>query len=87
MFQFVPMSDRIKAIRAKRDAFESGQYLTINTERTKIYTDYYKAHENEYPMLKRANALYAWAETREIKVFDDDIFVGVPGPDQRCLSP
>ncbi len=87
MFQFVPMSDRIKAIRAKRDAFESGQYLTINTERTKIYTDYYKVHENEYPMLKRANALYAWAETREIKVFDDDIFVGVPGPDQRCLSP
>jgi formate C-acetyltransferase len=87
MFQFVPMSDRIRAIRARRDAFTSGKYMTINTERTKLYTDYYKAHENEYPMLKRANALYNWVENREIKVFDDDIFVGVPGPEQRCLSP
>ncbi|MBR5709092.1 MAG: hypothetical protein IKX41_06870 [Oscillospiraceae bacterium] len=87
MFQFVPMSERIRAIRARRDAFTSGKYMTINTERTKLYTDYYKAHENEYPMLKRANALYNWVEKREIKVFDDDIFVGVPGPEQRCLSP
>lgn len=87
MFQFVPMSDRIRAIRARRDAFTSGKYMTINTERTKLYTDYYKAHENEWPMLKRANALYNWVEKREIKVFDDDIFVGVPGPEQRCLSP
>ena len=87
MFRFVPMSDRIRAIRARRDAFTSGKYMTINTERTKLYTDYYKAHENEWPMLKRANALYNWVEKREIKVFDDDIFVGVPGPEQRCLSP
>ena len=87
MFEFVPMTDRIKAIRAKRDVFTGGKYITINTERTKIYTDYYKAHENEYPMLKRAGALYTWCATREIRVNDDDIFVGTPGPDQRSLSP
>ena len=87
MFEFVPMTDRIKSIRAKRDAFTGGKNMSINTERTKIYTDYYKAHENEYPMLKRAGALYTWCATREIRVYDDDIFVGTPGPDQRSVSP
>ena len=87
MFEFVPMSDRIKSIRAKRDVFTGGKYMSINTERTKIYTDYYRAHENEYPMLKRAGALYTWCATREIRINDDDIFVGSPGPDQRSLSP
>ncbi len=87
MFQFVPMTDRIKAIRVKRDAFTAGKSMTINAERTKIYTDYYKSHESEYPMLKRAGALYTWVATREITVYDDDIFVGVPGPTQRSLSP
>ena len=87
MFQFAPMSDRIKNIRRKRDVFTSGRSMTINSERTKIYTDYYKAHENEYPILKRAGAFYAWCATREVNVFDDDIFVGTPGPDERSLSP
>jgi pyruvate formate-lyase/glycerol dehydratase family glycyl radical enzyme len=87
MFQFVPMSDRITNIRTKRDVFTSGRNMTINSERTKIYTDYYKAHENEYPILKRAGAFYTWCATRQISVFDDDIFVGTPGPDERALSP
>jgi formate C-acetyltransferase len=87
MFQFVPITDRIKNIRTKRDAFTSGRNMTINTERTKIYTDYYKAHQNELPVLKRAGAFLAWCRTREINVFDDDIFVGSPGPDERSLSP
>jgi pyruvate formate-lyase/glycerol dehydratase family glycyl radical enzyme len=87
MFQFAPMSDRIKRIRAKRDVFTSGRHMTINSERTKIYTDYYRAHESEYPILKRAGAFYTWCATRQINVFDDDIFVGTPGPDERSLSP
>ncbi len=87
MFQFVPMSDRIKNIRRKRDVFTSGRNMTLNSERTKIYTDYYKAHENEYPILKRAGAFYTWCATRRIRVFADDIFVGTPGPDERSLSP
>ncbi len=87
MFQFAPLSDRIKRIRAKRDVFTSGRNMTINSERTKIYTDYCKNHDNEFPILKRANALYTWCATRQINVFDDDIFVGTPGPDERSLSP
>ncbi|MDR0818476.1 MAG: hypothetical protein LBN43_02735 [Oscillospiraceae bacterium] len=87
MFQFAPMTDRIRNIREKRDVFRSGRNMTLNTERTKLYTDYYKAHENELPVLKRSGALKNWAENRQANVFDDDIFVGTPGPDERSLSP
>lgn len=87
MFQFAPMSERIQAIRAKRDAFSSGKFMSINSERTEIYTNYYKTHENEFPILKRAGALYTWCATKEVNVFDDDIFVGTTGPAQRSLSP
>ncbi|NMA25858.1 MAG: hypothetical protein GX936_09370, partial [Clostridiales bacterium] len=87
MFQFAPVSDRIRRIREKKDVFTGGKYMTINSERTKIYTDYCRAHDNEYPILKRAGALKTWCATRQINVFDDDIFVGTPGPDPQSLSP
>ncbi len=86
MFQFAPVSDRIADLRAKRDAFTQGSRIKINTERTKIYTDYYKTHMNEQPLLRRSGALLSWAQQREIHVFDDDIFVGTPGPDERMMS-
>ena len=86
-FQFAPMSERIRRIRARRDAFTGGRFMSINAERTKLYTDYYKAHENEWPLLKRAGALYHWCANRAVNVFDDDIFVGTPGPEERMLSP
>jgi formate C-acetyltransferase len=87
MFKFAPMSDRIKRIRKKRDVFTCGRSMTINSERTKIYTDYYKTHENEFPLLKRAGAFHTWCAARQVNIFDDDIFVGTPGPDERSLSP
>lgn len=87
MFQFAPVSERIRRIREKKDVFTGGKNMTINAERTKIYTDYCRSHDNEYPVLKRAGALYTWCATRQIHVFDDDIFVGTPGPDAQSLSP
>ena len=87
MFEFAPVSARIADLREKRDVFTSGRNMTINSERTKIYTDYYKAHENEFPILKRAGAFKTWCAEREINVFNDDIFVGTLGPDERSLSP
>jgi pyruvate formate-lyase/glycerol dehydratase family glycyl radical enzyme len=87
MFQFAPITDRIRRIREKKDVFTGGKYMTINSERTKIYTDYCRAHDNEFPILKRAGALYTWCATRQTNVFDDDIFVGTPGPDAQMLSP
>jgi formate C-acetyltransferase len=86
VFQFAPVTDRITRIREKRDAFTQGKLITMNTERTKIYTDYYKGHPNEHPLLKRSGALLEWASKRVINVFDDDIFVGTPGPDERSMS-
>jgi formate C-acetyltransferase len=86
MFQFAPVSDRIARIREKRDAFTQGKLIKVNTERTKIYTDYYKAHPYEHPLLKRSGALLEWASKKEVNIFDDDIFVGTPGPDERAIS-
>jgi pyruvate formate-lyase/glycerol dehydratase family glycyl radical enzyme len=87
MFQFAPITDRIRRIRDKKDVFTGGKYMTINSERTKIYTDYCRAHDNEFPILKRAGALYTWCATKQANVFDDDIFVGTPGPGAQMLSP
>ena len=87
MFQFLPVSDRIQKIREKRDVFTSGRDMKINSERTEIYTNYYKNHENEFPLLKRAGALKEWCLTKQVNIFDDDIFVGSLGPDERSLSP
>ena len=87
MFQFAPVSDRIRRIREKKDVFTTSRHMSINSARTQIYTHYCRAHDNEYPVLKRAGALYTWCANRQINVFDDDIFVGTPGPDAQSLSP
>lgn len=87
MFEFAPVSDRIRRIREKKNVFTGGKYMTINSERTKIFTDYCREHDNEFPVLKRAGALHTWCATRQINVHDDDIFVGTPGPDAQSLSP
>ena len=85
-FQFAPVSERIQRMREKRDAFTQGKLITINTERTKLYTEYYKTHATEHPLLRRAGAVLYWAQHHECNVFDDDILVGTPGPDERSLS-
>jgi hypothetical protein len=76
MYQWQPISDRIARIREEKDAFTQGKNITLNTERIRIYTEYYKTHAAEHPLLKRAGAMYAWVAGREINVFEDDIFVG-----------
>lgn len=86
MYNWQPISDRILRIREEKDAFTQGKNITLNTERIKIYTDYYKAHAGEHPLLKRAGAMYDWVSKRQINVFEDDIFVGSPGPKKRMLS-
>jgi len=85
-FQFAPVTERIARMREKRDAFTQGELITINTERTKLYTDYYRDHPNEHPLLKRSGAALYWAQNHEANVFDDDIIVGTPGPDERSLG-
>ena len=86
MYEFAPVTERIARMRKKRDIFTAGTGMTINAERTKIYTDYYKAHRNELPVLKRAGALQTWCETKEANIFDDDVFVGTLGKAERSIS-
>jgi len=86
MHTFAPVDERIARMREKRNIFTAGTGMTINSERTKIYTDYYKTHLNELPMLKRAGALQTWCETKEANIFDDDVFVGTLGKTERSIS-
>ncbi|MDR0858941.1 MAG: hypothetical protein LBN97_07920 [Oscillospiraceae bacterium] len=86
MFEWAPVTDRIQRIRNRKDGFFRGERITVNTERTKIYTDYCRANDNQHPLLKRAGALYDWASRKKCTVFDDDIIVGTLGPDEQSLS-
>ncbi len=79
----VPISPAIKKLQEKREW--SNNHLRLNTERNRIITEYYKSHEAEYPILKRAGYLYQWCATREINIEDDEIFLGGNGPWARTL--
>ena len=59
MYEFAPISERIAALREKKEKADSAGYH-LESERTRIYTQYYRDHEEEHPVLKRARALYAW---------------------------
>ena len=79
----VPVSERIKTLKAKRARINKD--LRLNVERNRILTEYYRTHENEYPVLKKAGFLYDWCATREINIDDDDIFLGDAGKQCRTL--
>ena len=72
------VSDRIERLKAKREWYNDGR-LRLNSERTRIITKYYKEHESEYPILRRAGFLYEWCATREIFIEDEDIAGNRPG--------
>jgi formate C-acetyltransferase len=78
-----PVSERIQKIKEKRAAINKN--LRLNFERNRIITEYYRTHENEYPILKRAGYLYDWCTKREINIDDDDIFLGDAGPHCRTV--
>ncbi|MDR1299704.1 MAG: hypothetical protein LBJ84_05575 [Oscillospiraceae bacterium] len=79
----LPISGRIQKIREKRAAINKD--LRLNFERNRIITEYYRTHETEYPVLKRAGYLYDWCANREINIEDDDIFLGDAGPHCRTV--
>ena len=81
----VPVSPRVQALLDKRLKANKSA-VPLNTERTKLYTDYYKAHENQYPVKKRAGALLNWVQNKTITINDEDILVGGMDGDFRCIS-
>nr|MCR5845599.1 hypothetical protein [bacterium] len=84
MFQFAPISEKTQGLLNRRLNANKGN-VYMDAERTKIYTDYYKAHEAEPTDLKRAHCLLEWASKKTIRVEEDDIFVGNLGKTYRSL--
>ena len=85
MFEFPAISPKIQALLDKQK-WTNKHNITLNTERTKLYTKYYKEHPAQYPILKRAGALKYWCENHQPIVMDEDILVGSLGPTYRCIS-
>ncbi|MCL2409624.1 MAG: hypothetical protein FWC96_08465 [Oscillospiraceae bacterium] len=79
----IPISERIQGLKAKRERINKD--LRLNIERNRIITEYYRTHENEYPVMKRAGFLHKWCTTRAINIDDDDIFLGDAGPHTRSV--
>jgi formate C-acetyltransferase len=79
----VPLSKRAQALKDKRARINKD--LRLNVERNRIITEYYKAHENQHPLYKRAGYLNTWCTTRKITIEDEDIFFGDAGPTCRSL--
>jgi formate C-acetyltransferase len=85
-YETVPVSPRILRIKERRSEHDNGHVILCG-ERTKIYTDYYKAHEDELPILKRAGALYDWCAKKVVRLEEDEMFVGNLGTEWRSAEP
>jgi formate C-acetyltransferase len=72
MFSFSPVGDRVRRIRERY----RNTTPTFSSERPRIITEFYEAHETEHPMLKRAKCMAAICERMTIVVGDDDLIVG-----------
>ncbi len=82
---FNPISPRISRLLDRRHSVYEGN-VSINIERSVIYTDYYRKHETQYPVLKRAGAVYEWCSKCSCNIHDDEIIIGSMGPDDINLS-
>ena len=62
---------------------------TLDAERTKILTEYYKSSPNEIPIIRRAKALHEILTKMTIRVEEDELIVGNVGKYFRgcCLWP
>ena len=82
MFTKAPVSPRIEKIKARRREHDNGNVILCG-ERTRIYTHYYKTHEAETALLKRAGALYEWCANKKVRLEEEEMFVGNLGTDWR----
>ena len=79
MFTFSSVSNRVARIR------ECYRTTTpkFSSERPRIITEFYKAHETEHPMLKRAKCMLEICSKMTIVVGEDDLIVGNQAPTFR----
>ena len=72
MYTFSPISDRVLRLRERY----RNTTPRFSSERPRIITEFYQAHETEHPMLKRAKCMAAICEKMTVWVGDDDLIVG-----------
>ena len=85
MYSLKAISPRVQRLRQLyRDSVP-----TLDAERTKILTDYYKSSPNEVPIIRRATALHEILTKMTIRVEEDELIVGNVGKYFRgcCLWP
>ncbi|MCQ2406718.1 MAG: pyruvate formate lyase family protein, partial [Oscillospiraceae bacterium] len=82
MYQFPPVTDRVARLRAEyRDTTPY-----IDSERTRIVTEFYKANPNEVDIIKRAKTLYNILTQCTIRIEPDELIVGNTGKYNRnCM--
>ena len=83
MYEKAPISPRIQRIKDLRREHDYG-HVILDGERTRIYTQYYKEHEDECEQMKRAGCLYAWARDKTLFMEEDAMFVGNIGREWRA---
>ena len=82
MYKFPEVSDRVKRLRqCYRDTFP-----TIDSERTRILTDYYKESMYEVPVIRRAKALYKILEGVTVRIEPDELIVGNTGKNRQSAD-
>jgi pyruvate formate-lyase/glycerol dehydratase family glycyl radical enzyme len=79
MFKFSPISGRVTRIR-DRYRITTPRF---SSERPRIITEFYQAHETEHSMLKRAKCMYAICEKMTLVIGEDDLIVGNQAPTFR----
>lgn len=79
MKEFAPISERVARIRERyRETTPR-----FSSERPRIITEFYKAHETEHAQLKRAKCMYEICSKMTLVVGDDDLVVGNQAPTFR----
>ncbi len=82
MFELREVTPRVQSLRERyRDAVP-----TLDAERTRILTDYYRVSQHEQPVLRRANALHEILTKMTIRVEPDELIVGNVGQHVRGCS-
>ena len=75
MFELRAVTPRVQSLRQRyRDAIPS-----LDAERTRIITDYYRMSRNEVPIIRRARALYEILASMTVRVEPDELIVGNVG--------
>jgi pyruvate formate-lyase/glycerol dehydratase family glycyl radical enzyme len=75
MFELKAVTPRVQRLRQRyRDTIPS-----LDAERTRIITDYYKKSKNEVPIIRRARALYEILVNMTVRVEPDELLVGNVG--------